>query len=168
MLPVVAAESLPLSTKFDSLELLRATIMEAERSEQPVDQEVLATARARLAALATAELERAVLKRQLNPLRDAFATAEGEGDGVVDAGVLERATTLLSVLEAEAPGAELAPVGTHGVDTLSYPTHIDSEVVFGPFLHCAGKTTTAKHGYEYWGGADEPWRNGMDKVRSVA
>ena len=134
------------------MELLRATIMEAEGSEQPIDQAVLTEARARLAVLATAELERTVLRRQLAPLRDAIATAEGEGEGVIDAVMLERAYALVPVLEAEPPRAELAPIGTHGVDVLTCPTHIDSGAVFGPLLHCAGKTTTAVNDYKYWGG----------------
>ena len=81
--------------------------------------------------------------------------------------MLERARALVPVLEAGPPTAELAPVGTKGVDVLSYPAHIDSGVVFGPLNHCAAKTTTATHGYEYWTGAEPPWRNGVDKTPVV-
>jgi hypothetical protein len=104
-----------------------------------------------------------VKRRQLAPLLEAIAAAEGEGEGVVDAAVLEAARVLVPVLEAEGPYAELAPVGTHGAYELVCPTHIDGEAVFSPFRHCAAKTTAATHGYEYWGGAVEPWRHGLDK-----
>ena len=50
-------QRLRLSTKFDPIERLRDRIAEAEGSEQPVDTVVLATTRARLALLVTAELD---------------------------------------------------------------------------------------------------------------
>ena len=60
------------------------------------------------------------------------------------------------------PMAELAPAGTHSTTELVRPTHIDESAVLGPFVGCAGKATLAVNDYKYWGGADRPWRNGVD------
>jgi len=164
--------TLRLSIKFDSLEHLRTTIAEAEASEQADTSEhirgdvgaerraALEDARERVAWLATAELERAMLRRQLPSLLDAIAEAEEEG--VVDAAVLARARALATVLEAEPPCAEAAPVGTHGANELLRPHHIDCDAIFSPFMHCADKTTTATHDYKFWGGDSQPWRHGLD------
>ena len=57
-----------------------------------------------------------------------------------------------------------AKTGTHATGTLLRPAHLDDEAaLLGPFVPCADKTQVAKHGYEYWGGADQPWRHGLDK-----
>ena len=39
----------------------------------------------------------------------------------------------------------------------------DEAALLGPFMPCADKTKVAEHGYEYWGGANQPWRHGLDK-----
>ena len=44
---------------------------------------------------------------------------------------------------------------------LMRPGHIDP-AVFNSFMRCKGQAVTAEHDYKYWGGADEPWRNGVD------
>ena len=63
------AAKLRLSTKYDRLELLSARIAEAEAKfeAQGIDKVVLERAYVRLGELATAELERYVLRRQLAP-----------------------------------------------------------------------------------------------------
>ena len=59
---------------------------------------------------------------------------------------------------------DAAATGTHATDVLTPPTHLDDEAaLLGPFMPCADKTKVAEHGYEYWGGADQPWRHGLDK-----
>ena len=63
----------------------------------------------------------------------------------------------------DADGAQLAPAGAHPTDMLIKPAHIDEAALLGPFMRCAGKTEVAVHGYEYWGGDDQPWRHGLDK-----
>lgn len=41
------------------------------------------------------------------------------------------------------------------------PSEVDPAAVRS-FAHLATKTTTAVHDYKYWGGADQPWRHGVD------
>ena len=55
-------------------------------------------------------------------------------------------------LEAEPPGAQPAPAGTHAMHELTKPTHLDAEAVFGPFTHCKGMSALAVNDYKYWGG----------------
>ena len=59
--------------------------------------------------------------------------------------------------------AEPAPTGTHGATELPRPTHIDEEAVVGQLMCCAGEIEAAVHGFEYGGGADQPWRHSVDK-----
>ena len=50
------------------------------------------------------------------------------------------------------------------MDVLAEPSHIDAAAVLGPsIMRCRGKGQVAANGFEYWGGADQPWRNGLDK-----
>jgi len=51
---------------------------------------------------------------------------------------------------------------THSLSWLTRPTNIDEGAVIGSFTRCAGKTEMADQDYKYWGGADLPWRNGVD------
>ena len=83
--------------------------------------------------------------------------------GNTDANVALTGAMAGASIEAKEPtGAELAPAGTHATNELTRPAHIDEVAAFGPFMHCKGKTTLAVHDYKYWGGADQPWRNGVD------
>ena len=83
--------------------------------------------------------------------------------GVVLAAVLvRRRRRRRRRLPDPSPRAELAPAGTHGTTELIRPAHIAEGVVFGPLLHCAGKTEVAVHDYKFWGGAGQPWRHGLD------
>ena len=56
-----------------------------------------------------------------------------------------------------------APAGTYAIDELIRPAHIDEHVVFELFILYATKAEVAVHGFEYWGGADQPWRHGLGK-----
>ena len=58
--------------------------------------------------------------------------------------------------------AEPAPGGTHPMDRLCRPAHIDEVGVLGLFTVFDSKTTVAGNDYKYWGGAEDPWRNGVD------
>ena len=56
-----------------------------------------------------------------------------------------------------------AKTGTHATGTLLRPAHLDDEAaLLGPFMPYADKTKVAEHGYEYWGGDDQPWRHALD------
>ena len=127
-----------------------------------VDPRVLTDARARLVVLRTNNLVAVMNKRRLEPLAAAVAELEAGEKGVVEQTVLDEARALVVVLEREPPSAELAPAGTHATTELIRPTHIDQGAVFGPFMHCKGKATLAVHDYKYLGGAEQPWRNGVD------
>ena len=125
---------------------------------------MLAKARARLAQLATDELVTLMYRRQLEPLAAAVAELEAESGGAVEAAVLAEARTLVAVLKTEPRGAEPAPAGTHPMNTLTEPAHIDVAAVVGPFvMQCKGKGKEAQNGYEFWGGDDQPWRKSVDK-----
>ena len=150
-------ESLRAAIKWHPLEDLRIAINTASAS---VDELVMAEARARLAELATEALEAAVRKRQLRPLAATLTTAKEEG--LVGEAAMAKALAMVQVLKAEPPGAEPPPAGTHSADTLTKPTHINTEEMFGPFMRYTEKTEVAVHDYKYWGGADQPWRNGVD------
>ena len=130
-----------------------------------MDGVVLAEARAKLAELATAELTALIYRRQLEPLAAAVTELEAQDGGIVEAAVLDEARALVAVLAAEPAGAELAPAGTHPMDALTEPAHIDVAAVLGPsILQCRGKGQEAADGYEYWGGDDQPWRRSVDKA----
>ena len=89
----------------------------------------------------------------------AMVTATDEG--VVDKAVLEKARALVAVLQAKPAGAEFAPTGSHPMDALERPVHLE-DAPFAPFMRFACKSVAAVKDYKYWGGADEPWRNGVD------
>ena len=150
------------ATKWHPLHDLAITA--AGESDQAVDGAVLAEAHARLARLATAELVALMYRRQLAPLAAALAELEARGGGAVEPAVVDEARALVAALEAEPTGHELAPAGTHPMDALTEPTHIDAEALLGPsIMQCRGKGQVAANGFEYWGGAEQPWRNGGDK-----
>ena len=162
--PQDAAASLRAATKWYPLHDLRLAIDAAEASEQAVDDAALAEAHARLTRLATDELVALIHRRQLEPLAAAVAELEAQGGGAVEAAVAEEARTLVAVLEKEPRGAEAAPAGTHPMDTLTQPAHIDAATALGTaIMQCAGKGQVAEQGFEYWGGDQQPWRNGLDK-----
>ena len=136
--------------KWYPLHELRLAIDAAQSSaEEAVDSSVMTEAQARVAQLATEDLVAAIRKRQLESLTAAVATAEEEG--VVGEPVLEKARALVVELEGETPGAEPAPPGTHPMDVLERPPHIDPALL-ASVMHCADKTQAAVHGYEYWQG----------------
>jgi hypothetical protein len=150
---ILVDETLLVSIKFDPLERLRTSL----NSSPAAGAVVLDEAHARIKVLATADLERVMLRRQLEPLCAAIATADEER--VVDAAMLDRAHAMVPLLEAEPQRAEPAPPGAHGVDELERPTHIDDGLL-STLTAYADKTTTATHDYKYWGGDPRPWRNG--------
>ena len=80
-----------------------------------MDGEVLDEARSKVVLLATRALNESMRTRRLEPLRAAVATAEGEGEGLVNEAVMAQARELVAVLEAEPAGAELAPAGAYAV-----------------------------------------------------
>ena len=144
--------------KWYPLHELRLAIDAAQASaEETVDSSVMAEAQARVAQLATEDLVAAIRKRQLESLTAAVATAEEEG--VVGEPVLEKARALvvelLVELEGATPGAEPAPPGTHPIDLLERPFHIDPALL-APVMPCADKSQMAVHGYEYWQGEITP------------
>ena len=142
------------------LEALRGAIAEAADPKVEADPQALTDAQTRLVELATEELVAVMHRRRPEPLVAAVAKAAVEG--LVDEAELEKARVLVAELEAEPPGAAPAPAGTHAMNELTRPTHIDAEAVFGPFMHCKGMSTVAVNDYKYWGGAEQPWRNGVD------
>ena len=77
---------------------------------------------------------------------------------------VEKARVLEGLIEAESPGAEPAAAGTHAMDELARPAHLDEGSVFGSFLPYTGKTKAAVRGYEYWNGDQQPWRHSVDKA----
>ena len=154
----LADESLRSATKWYPLDDLRVAIEAAEASEPGVDRAALAEARAKLSWLATEELRVLVRKRQLEPLVAAVVTAEAERP--VE-GVLAKARALVAKLEAGPPRAPPAPAGTYPMDMLVRPAHIDDEHL-GSLMRYKPKQTAAIHDYKYWGGAEQPWRNGVD------
>ena len=140
--------------KWYPLHELRLAIQAAEASaEEAVDSSVMAEAQARVAQLATEDLVVVMRKRQLESLTAAVATAEEEG--VVGEPVLEKARALVVELQGETPGAEPAPPGTHPVNLLERPPHIDPALL-APVMQCADKSQMAVHGYEYWQGEITP------------
>ena len=147
------------ATKSYPFEALRDAIDEAADPEVEVDPQALVDAQARLVVLATEKLVGVMHRRKLEPL--VVAVAKAEKEGLTDAAALTAAHALVAELEAEPPRAAPAPAGTHALNELTRPTHIDP-AVFEPFMHCAGQEVTAEHDYKYWGGDVQPWRNGVD------
>ena len=120
-----ATEPLRRAAKSYPYHALQGAIASAVAPEMIVDPQVLQDARARLVALRTEKMVAVMNRRQLEPLVAAVAELEleaGEG-GVVEETVMEEVRALVAVLEAEPPGAELAPTGTHGTDALLRPAH---------------------------------------------
>ena len=74
----------------------------------------------------------------------------------------ELQAALEATLEPEPPRADSAPNGTHPIDMLIRPAHIDEATHLDQFVRYASKQTTAVNDYKYWGGAEQPWRNGVD------
>ena len=125
---------------------------------------MLDEARTKLARLATEELVALMNRRQVEPLAAAVAELEAQGGGFVEAAMVDEARALVTVLEAEPPGAPPAPPGSHLMNTLVEPAHIDAEAVLGPsIMRCVGRKKEAVHNYEYWGADDQPLRNSLDK-----
>ena len=127
---------------------------------------MLGAARRQLGKLATNALKEAMRRRQLAPLSAALAAAEGEAEGVVAVEALEAARALLAALAQEPARAPPAPSGAHPLEELVCPAHIDP-TVFESFAHLKDKATTAINDYKYWGGAEQPWRNGVDDTAVV-
>lgn len=159
-----ATKSLSAATQWYPLEALRSAISDAVDREVMVEPQVLADARDRLGLLATKALEAVMHRRQVEPLREALAAAE-EAEGLVSAEVIAQAQALVAALEDAPRGAEPASAGTHATNELIKPAHLDDDEVFGHFMHYedySAKATVAVKDYKYWGGAEQPWRNGVD------
>ena len=123
-------EALRRAIKWYPLLALRTAIAQAQESQQTVEAAVLAQARERARDLATEKLRSVMGRRQLGRLRDATAEAEATAaaTGLVDPLVLSEAHKLTAVLQAE-PGAAEAPEGTHAMNELIKPAHIDEDEV---------------------------------------